>query len=93
MKPTHWISSRSPTRLGISLGGHFVEESCLELCGPCLYQRARSLEYKQITASWQQQRCCQCASVYINNLHRRKLEFDSESLGLLELLSVLRVGV
>ena len=52
MKPTHWISSRGPTRLGISLGVHFLEESCLELCGPCLYQRARSLEYKQITESW-----------------------------------------
>ena len=45
VKPTHWISSRSPTRLGISLGVHFIEESSLEPCGPCLYQqRARSQE-------------------------------------------------
>ena len=92
MKPTHWISSHGPTRLGISLGVYFVEESCLELCGPCLYQRARSLEYKQIAASCSDT-CCQYASVYIKNLHRRKLESDSESLGLLALLSVLRVGV
>ena len=55
MKPTHWITSRGPARLGISLGVHF-RESYVELCGPCLYQRARSLEYKQITASWQRQR-------------------------------------
>ena len=55
MKPTHWISSRGPTSLGISLGGQFLEESCVELCGPCLYQRARSLEYKQVTASGQRQ--------------------------------------
>ena len=32
MKPTHWISSRGPTRL--NLGVHFLEESCLELYGP-----------------------------------------------------------
>ena len=44
MKPTHRISSRGPTHLGISLGVYFLEESCLELCGPCLYQRVRSLE-------------------------------------------------
>ena len=37
--------------------------------------------------------CCQCAIVFISNLHHRKLEFDSESLGLLALHSVLRVGV
>ena len=37
--------------------------------------------------------CCQCASVYTDNLHHRKLEFDSKSLGLLALLSVLRVDV
>ena len=37
MKPTDWISSRGSTRLGISLGAHFLVESCLELCGlwPC----------------------------------------------------------
>ena len=29
MKPTHSISSRGPTRLGISLGVHFLEESCV----------------------------------------------------------------
>ena len=36
MKPTNWTSSRGPTRLGMSLGAHFLE-SCLELpvCGPC----------------------------------------------------------
>ena len=55
VKPTHWISSRVPTRLGISLGLHFLE-SCQELCGPCLYQRARSRKYKQTTVSWQRQR-------------------------------------
>ena len=94
MKPTHWISSRGPTRRGISLDGHFLQESCLELCGPCLYQRARSLEYKQQPhRGSESDTCCQCASIYINNLHRQALEFDSESLGLLALLSVLRVGV
>ena len=34
MKPTHCISSRGPTCLG--LGMHFLEESCSELCGRCL---------------------------------------------------------
>ena len=52
VKSTHWVSSRGPTRLGISLGVHFLEERFLELCESCWYQRARSLEYKQINASW-----------------------------------------
>ena len=33
IKSTHWIYSRGPTRLGISLGVHFLEERFLELCG------------------------------------------------------------
>ena len=67
MKLTHWMSSRGPTRLGISLGVRFLEESC------------------SVVPT--------CAIVSISNLYGRKLEFDPESLGLLALLSVLRVGV
>ena len=48
---------------------------------------------KQLHRGSESDTCCQCAIVSINDLHRRKLEFDSESLGLLTLLSVLRVGV
>ena len=36
---------------------------------------------------------CQHPIVSISNLHHRRLEFDSESLGLLALVSVLRVDV
>ena len=37
--------------------------------------------------------CCQRPIVSISNLHHGRLEFDLESIELLALLSVLRVGV
>ena len=92
MKPTHWISSHGPTRLG--LGVHFLEESYLELCGPCCTNvRGLWSTNKQLHRGSDSDTCCQCAIVSISNLYRRKLDFDSESLGLLTLLSVLQVGV
>ena len=53
MKRIHWIFSRGPTRFGMSLGVHFLEESTM---WAMFVQHARSLEYKQKAASWQRQR-------------------------------------
>ena len=76
MKPTHWTSSRGPTRPS-SLGLHFLE-SYLELCGPCLYQRSNSLEYKQMNASGPRQRFLLPYRFHRQycNLYHRNLEFD-----------------
>ena len=93
VKPTHWVSSRDPTRLG--LGVHFLEENCLELCGPYYTNNVRGLwsTDKLLHRGSVKNTCCQCAIVSISNLYRRKLDFDSEPLGVLALLSVLRVGM
>ena len=47
-----------------------------------------------MTPSWQRERNSAASPIVsISNPHHRRLEFDSESLGLFALVSVLRVGV